>query len=283
MQETWDRDSIPGLGRSPGGGHGHPFQYPCLENPMDRGAWQATVHRVAKSWTQLKQPMHGCGGTHQKKCLGRSEVLASAEWDGGSQKTTAFILSSQSAWLFWQSFKNNKTWVAKLQRKASERWSHKSGWCCFWVRETTVLRTQGGGAGSSWELTSLLVIFGLRTINQLLGSYLSFTSMKSWLYVYTYVFHKFFLKLFMYLFLVVLGLCCSLWAFSSCGARGYSSLWSAGFSWLWLQLLQFMGSVAPGHVQSSLTRDIEPMYPLHWQADSYPLYHQGSHAFHEFW
>ena len=40
---------IPGSGRSPGGGHGNPLQYSCLENPMDRGAWQATVHRVAKS------------------------------------------------------------------------------------------------------------------------------------------------------------------------------------------------------------------------------------------
>ena len=38
--------SIPGLGRSPGGGHGSPFQYFCLENPMDRGAGPATVHRV---------------------------------------------------------------------------------------------------------------------------------------------------------------------------------------------------------------------------------------------
>ena len=37
---------IPGLGRSPGGGHGNPFQYSCLGNPMDRGAWQATVHGV---------------------------------------------------------------------------------------------------------------------------------------------------------------------------------------------------------------------------------------------
>ena len=46
--------SIPGLGRSPGGGHSNPLQYPCLENPMDRGAWQATVHRVTKSWTWLK-------------------------------------------------------------------------------------------------------------------------------------------------------------------------------------------------------------------------------------
>ena len=50
-----DADSIPGSERSPGGGHGNPLQYSCLENPLDRGAWQATVHRVAKSWTRLKQ------------------------------------------------------------------------------------------------------------------------------------------------------------------------------------------------------------------------------------
>ena len=42
---------IPGLGRFPGGGHGNPFQYSCLENPMDRGAWRGTVHRLTKSWT----------------------------------------------------------------------------------------------------------------------------------------------------------------------------------------------------------------------------------------
>ena len=46
-----DLGLIPGLGRSPGGGHGNPLQYSCLENPMDRGAWRATVHGVTKSWT----------------------------------------------------------------------------------------------------------------------------------------------------------------------------------------------------------------------------------------
>ena len=46
-----DLGSIPDLGRSPGGGHGNPFQYSCLENPMDRGAWRATVHRVTKTQT----------------------------------------------------------------------------------------------------------------------------------------------------------------------------------------------------------------------------------------
>ena len=44
-----DMGSIPGSGRSPGGGHGNPLQYSCLENPMNRGAWTATVHGITKS------------------------------------------------------------------------------------------------------------------------------------------------------------------------------------------------------------------------------------------
>ena len=48
-----DQGSIPGLGRSPGEGNGNPLQYSSLENPMDRGAWQATAHGVTKSWTRL--------------------------------------------------------------------------------------------------------------------------------------------------------------------------------------------------------------------------------------
>ena len=48
-----DAGSTPGSGRSPGGGHGNPPQCSCLENPMDRGAWRATVHGAAKSWTRL--------------------------------------------------------------------------------------------------------------------------------------------------------------------------------------------------------------------------------------
>ena len=48
-----DVGSIPGLGRSPGKGNGNPFQFYCLENPMERRAWGATVHKVTKSQTQL--------------------------------------------------------------------------------------------------------------------------------------------------------------------------------------------------------------------------------------
>ena len=49
-----DTDSVPGWGRSPGGGHGNPLHSSCLETHMDRGAWWATVHRVAKRQIQLK-------------------------------------------------------------------------------------------------------------------------------------------------------------------------------------------------------------------------------------
>ena len=47
-RDTEDSGSIPGSGRSPGGRHGKPLQYSCLENPLDRGAWRATVYRVAE-------------------------------------------------------------------------------------------------------------------------------------------------------------------------------------------------------------------------------------------
>ena len=54
LANAGDAGLSPGLGRSPGGGHGNPLEYSCLENRMDKGAWQATVHSAAKSWTQLK-------------------------------------------------------------------------------------------------------------------------------------------------------------------------------------------------------------------------------------
>ena len=52
--EVRDAGSVSGLGRSPGGGQGYPLQCSCLESPMDRGAWRATVHGVEKSWIPLK-------------------------------------------------------------------------------------------------------------------------------------------------------------------------------------------------------------------------------------
>ena len=63
-----DPSLIPGSGRSPGGQHSNPLQYSCLENPMDRRGWWATVHRVTKSWTLLKWL-----STHAFTCLRRKQ------------------------------------------------------------------------------------------------------------------------------------------------------------------------------------------------------------------
>ena len=64
-----DTGSIPGLGRFCGGGHGNPLQDSCLGNSLDRGAWQATVHEVTKSQTQLKQL-----GTHAARTMGKRSL-----------------------------------------------------------------------------------------------------------------------------------------------------------------------------------------------------------------
>ena len=64
-----DVGSIPGWGRSPGGGHGNPLQYSCLENPMDRGAWWATVHRVAKRHDGVTEQQQQKLEDGHKKCI----------------------------------------------------------------------------------------------------------------------------------------------------------------------------------------------------------------------
>ena len=65
-----DAGSIPGWGRSPGEGRSHPLQCSCLENPLDRGAWQASiVHRITKNHTQLKQLSMHTHIPHQHKSL----------------------------------------------------------------------------------------------------------------------------------------------------------------------------------------------------------------------
>ena len=58
--DAGDVDLIPGLGRSPGGGNGNPFEYSCLKNSMDRGAWWAIVQSGAKSQTRLSDRVHAC-------------------------------------------------------------------------------------------------------------------------------------------------------------------------------------------------------------------------------
>ena len=68
-EDVRDAGSIPGLGRSLGGGHGNPLQFSCLENPMDRGAWEAIVHRITKNWTRLKWLSMHAYTKHKSKLL----------------------------------------------------------------------------------------------------------------------------------------------------------------------------------------------------------------------
>ena len=89
-----DTGLIPVLWRSSGGGHGNSFQYSCLENPMDRGAWRATVHGVTKSQTWLKRlSMHV---TADLKCKDAQE-----KWLEGNISTCKQKLSS-SVWSVWK-------------------------------------------------------------------------------------------------------------------------------------------------------------------------------------
>ena len=95
-RDVRDTVLIPGSGRFPGGGHDNPLQYSCLENPMDRGVWWATVHRDTKSWTWLKQlsmytrvapkvkPTGKMGDVHAGRRKPGLALLWSAQWGTGS-------------------------------------------------------------------------------------------------------------------------------------------------------------------------------------------------------
>ena len=93
------RDSglILGWGRSSGEGHGNSLQYPCLENPMDRGAWWATVHKVTKSlhdWNDLayKQYYIGRGRNSWSVCVVRSRLQANREWSQEKKRRNIYCV-----------------------------------------------------------------------------------------------------------------------------------------------------------------------------------------------
>ena len=89
-----DQRSIPGSGRSPEVGHGYPLHYSCLDNPMDRGAWQAMAHSVAKSQTQLKLSKYICSG--QQNALRDLGTLLIKHWTFGTCLLTMFKTVSAS-------------------------------------------------------------------------------------------------------------------------------------------------------------------------------------------
>ena len=103
---------IPGSGRSPGGGHGNPLQYSCLVNSMVRGTWWATVHRVTKSRTQLKQlNMHACTYIYDslKKLTEFLLVKFLISRHGNLNFTYSYIMKCYSC--FFIHLKNTKTGI----------------------------------------------------------------------------------------------------------------------------------------------------------------------------
>ena len=144
-----DSGSVPGSRRSPGGGQGSPLQCPCLENPMERGTWWSTVHRVTKSWTQLKQlSMYACMLKMQvcpwstkwsrakanrilpRECTGHSKHPFSTT----QEKTLHIDISRWSI--------PNSNWIYSLQPKMEKLYTvskHKTGsW--LWFRTWTPYR-----------------------------------------------------------------------------------------------------------------------------------------------
>ena len=94
--DTRDRGLIPGLGRSPKIGNGNPLQYSCLGNRMERGAWWATVHRVAKSWTcQATEHTHK---TEESRLIYGQDTLGVGQYipRPGSKSATSYVNLGES-------------------------------------------------------------------------------------------------------------------------------------------------------------------------------------------
>ena len=117
-----DLGSIPGLGKSPGEGNGNPVQYSGLENSMDRGAWQATVQAVAKSWM-------GPRDFHHHLCFGGEAPLRTVFWPGESHGWRSLVGYSP------RGCKESETteplhfhflWEGSL--RGSVRWQKEPGW-----------------------------------------------------------------------------------------------------------------------------------------------------------
>ena len=119
-----DAGLIPGSGRSPGGGNGNPLQYSCLENPMDRGAWRATVHKVRMSWTQAHNVETKCC---EDFCIRRIHHL-SALWPWASPFSALSLSSPRVQW----GELINEVLYNFIQNEEGIHSECGRFWCCLW-------------------------------------------------------------------------------------------------------------------------------------------------------
>ena len=126
-----DLGSIPGSGRSPGGGHGNPLQYSCLENSMDRRAWWAMVHGVTNSWTWLKQlsmqsiPFNATDDMVRGQTMEIQWLLSLSTLRGTSTHLKLWTSSPKSVHFLMQ------LWVSLLMRSAPKHSRIQTRNTCF--------------------------------------------------------------------------------------------------------------------------------------------------------
>ena len=125
-----DTCSIPGLGRSPGGGHGNPLQYSCLEHPLNRGPWRATVHRVAKSQTGLKRL-----SAHMHAWMQLRGALGCQQVRGWSESLWNWRLNEEES-------KDRSGWIVRNCRSR--------GWISRGTGKWKSLEVQGRCLNSAW-------------------------------------------------------------------------------------------------------------------------------------
>ena len=130
VRDRRDAGSIPGSGRSPGEEHGNPLKYFCQENSMDRGAWQATVHRVTQSCTQLKQVSIHAGSKEGQRRRGKdNEPFRSLSFRDRSEGGLHLLKSSLQ--LRWIVSKNGWNFPCPARSLLAATSSSPGKWRCL--------------------------------------------------------------------------------------------------------------------------------------------------------
>ena len=151
---------IPGLGRSPGGGHDNPLQYSCLENPMDRGAWWATVYRVTKSQTQLKHLSTNHREVKQLAWSHRADAQWNWNWNPSWLTPEPMFVIMTLLCLFCRGTNPNK-----CHSIVKEKWRKdqifQSLWKLSWIMPSWKIKITNNKMGEKIPMSrSLLILFG---------------------------------------------------------------------------------------------------------------------------
>ena len=163
--DAGEMGSILGSERSPGGRHGNPLQYSCLENLMDRGAWQATVHIVKWSWTQLKQlDTHACmeslAGVPGLSSWGTWVQNLWSMWDPSSPSRDRAHVPGTARRILNHWITREVPWVFSL-RETSVRWNPR---CCGFRMPRLLHKPYHSWAMRPWARCSTPPVYSFFTV-----------------------------------------------------------------------------------------------------------------------